>query len=289
MYGQDSTDTYQSDDKEWHNHKWKWNWNWDFDNFNDEFDQRPMIEANYGLSNPKHKSFTKDISKTGLIEFKIGFSRLESENNDEKINYINQLDDKYFFFSKISTNLLSKKSKVDGFTSDLIRFGFARREGYGYDAGVVSIIPYHSDGFLWSKLNNFDKSVITSPSDLKITKRYLNSFRFSTLTEGGVKFEIAKSVSFDASYEAGVVFPRYLIWKHLGSLALEAAGYGLIDNFVDKIFERSSPAAPIVNFILKNGYSYGFYLMKKENMNWPFNTETPLTYESFKLGITFLF
>lgn len=287
---QDSTDTNVQNDNHWKKHKWKWDWNWDWDfDFYSNVDRRPMIEVNYGLGNPNHKKFIGDFSKVGLIEFKIGYSRLNSKCDDEENGYINELDDKYLFFSKLSTNLLSDKSSIDGLTSDMIRFGFGRREGYGYSTSFISIIPYHSDAFLWSKLNDFDKSIITTPNDFKIVNRYLDNFRFSTLAEGGVKLEIAKTISFDASYEAAVIFPRYLFWKHLGSLAIEAAGYGLIDNFVDKIFERSSPAAPIVNFILKNGYSYGFYLLKKENMNWPFKTETPLTYESFKFGVTFLF
>ena len=63
----------------------------------------------------------------------------------------------------------------------------------------------------------------------------------------------------------------------------------MIDNFVDKIFDRSPAAVPVVDFLLKNGLAYSLYLLKKENMNWPFNTETPLTYETFKLGVTFLF
>lgn len=284
---QDSTDTNEQDNKQWNKHKWKWDW--DFDSFYGDVDRRPMIEINYGLGNPKHKNFSNDFSKIGALEFKIGFSRLKSNCEDEKNNYINELDDKYLFFSKLSTSLLTDKSKIDGLNSDLIRFGFGRKEGYGYNLGFISIIPYHSDAFFWSELQEFDKSALVSPAEIKIAKRYLDNFRFSTLAEGGVKFEVAKTISFDASYEAAVIFPRYQVWKHLGSLAIEAGGYSLIDNFVDKIFERSSPAAPIVNFILKNGYSYGFYLLKKENVNWPFKTETPLTYETFKFGVTFLF
>jgi hypothetical protein len=52
----------------------------------------------------------------------------------------------------------------------------------------------------------------------------------------------------------------------------------------------SSPVAgPIMNFLLKGGYSYAFYKLKSEKMNWPFNTETPLTYETIKFGLTFSF
>jgi len=282
---QDSTST---DGESRKNHKWNWKFDWDFDSY-ENTDRRPMIEINYGVGFPKHEKMVHSLSKIGNAEIKIGFSRISNYDEDSDQSIINELNDNYFFASKLSSTLLTQKVKDSDFASDLIRFGFGRRTGYGYNAGSVYIIPYHTDAFLWSKLKSIDKSILTSPADFIVARRYLNNYRFSSLAEAGIKFEIAQTISFDASHETAVVFPRYQIWKHLGSVAIEMAGYGMIDNFVDKIFDRSPAAVPVVDFLLKNGLAYSLYLLKKENMNWPFNTETPLTYETFKLGVTFLF
>ncbi|MFA7228081.1 MAG: hypothetical protein WC061_03515, partial [Melioribacteraceae bacterium] len=73
------------------------------------------------------------------------------------------------------------------------------------------------------------------------------------------------------------------------SLIIEEGAKGILNHFIDKVADSSPYAAPIVNFFLKNGLSYAFFSLKKANMNWPFSTESPLTYETFKFGITFTF
>ena len=46
---------------------------------------------------------------------------------------------------------------------------------------------------------------------------------------------------------------------------------------------------PIIHFALKTGASYAYYRFSRESMNWPFDTETPLTVESAKLGAAIQF
>jgi hypothetical protein len=63
----------------------------------------------------------------------------------------------------------------------------------------------------------------------------------------------------------------------------------LLDKFIDEIFESSPSAAPVVNFMLKSALTYGMYELRKDKMNWPFNSDSPLTYDQFKFGLTFIF
>jgi hypothetical protein len=126
-------------------------------------------------------------------------------------------------------------------------------------------------------------------NDREILNRYDKEFRFGTLVEGGVRFEAGQAVSLNVGYEAAVIFPRHLFWKHLGSFVIEESGKGALEYFIERVMDSSPAAAPIINVILKSAYSYAFYALKKDNMNWPFNTETPLTYETFKFGVTFVF
>ena len=63
----------------------------------------------------------------------------------------------------------------------------------------------------------------------------------------------------------------------------------MLDNFIDEVSDSSPYATPVVDFLLNNGLSYAFFTLKKDRMNWPFETEAPLTYETIKLGITITF
>ena len=80
-----------------------------------------------------------------------------------------------------------------------------------------------------------------------------------------------------------------MFWKQTGSFFIEGMGVVAIDYFVEEISNSSPVAGPIVNFILKNGFSYAYYQLKRNKMNWPFESETPLTYEAVKIGLKFTF
>lgn len=271
---------------------WEWDWDWDEDWWS--WDQgRPAIEFSYGLGKPAHKKLANSFADVAMADIRLGYISLS-----DRSEHIFSFKERYLFFSKMGTSLKSEKSPNYEISSDMIRFGFTRRSGYGYDLGGIKIFPYSENSAAWSrfKAENFNGltvpaniSVIDLINDSEILNRFNNEFRFGTLTEGGIRIEAGSMFSVNAGYEAAVIFPRYLFWKHMGSLIIETAGLNALDNFVEEVFDSSPAATPVVNFLLKNGFSYLFYTLKKDKMNWPFNTETPLTYETFKFGVTFTF
>lgn len=267
------------------------NWKWDWDNGWWEWKHgKPFIELTYGIGEPKHENLISNLAKNGLAELKLGYSSFDTY--DDNVIYFN---DRFSFISKLATKFQSKK-KAAFLSSELLRFGFGKRNGYGYDFENVRILPYTQNGIVWSKLQMKDFPAAIFPGitndnakdDTEILKRYNGSFRFGTLAEGGIQLEVG-SVSLNVGYEATVVFPRHMVWKHLGSYAIEMIGLNALDRFIDEVLDSSPAAGPIVNFLLKNGFTYAFYTLKKEKMNWPFKTETPLTYEMMKFGVTFTF
>ena len=278
-------------DDEYKRDRWRdrWERNWDMW---DE-DSRPFLEFNYGLSEPKHKKLNGTLNETGLAEFKIGYSEIEIYESD----YILELDEKYLFASNISPDLKSSENNFTGFDADAWRFGFGNRSAYGYKLGEISILPYSQYDFTWTKVdvtNLPDLTILPFPlpaivEDVEIIGRYNGTFRFGTSNAGGIKIEIADLIGLSAEYETAVIFPRHLFWKQAGSFIIEQGGQQAVDYFIDEIMDRSPAAAPIVNFILKNGLSYAFYTLKRDDMNWPFKTETPFTYETFKFGLSFAF
>jgi len=258
---------------------------------------KPFIELNYGLGSPSSDKLVTKFSDLGLEEIKLGYVSRKSDSDES----IFQFRDKYAFVSYLSTNLKSGSPATGQLKTDLLRFGFAHRSGYGYAVGTIRIIPYYGSSILWSRLN-----LKNSPSDVRslsnppvssqnalidsnILDRFSNEFRFGTLSEGGVRLDIASTVSFNAGFETAVIFPRYMFWKHVGNIIVEEASFGLLNKFIDEVAYSSPYTAPVVNFLLKNGLSYTFFSLKKEKMNWPFETEAPLTYQTFKFGVTFTF
>lgn len=261
------------------------------------FHGKPFIEVNYGLGSPKQNKLISKFADIGLAEIKLGYASSDSFYKEIIIKF----NDKFSFVSRLGTDLKSSNQVIGNMRSDMWQFGFGKRSGYGYKIRKVSILPYYSSAFSWSRLHMIDypakfylmvnppMSIDDAITDTDILNRYHDAFRFGTVNEAGVRIDIAKFASIDAGYETAVIFPRHLFWKHLGSMVVEGAATSALDYFVREIADSSPYAAPIVNFVLKNGLSYAFYSLKKENMNWPFSTESPLTYETFKVGVTFTF
>lgn len=266
-------------------------WDWDDEWWYWKAGQ-PFIEVNWGFGKPDHQKLLSKLSDVGLAEIKLGFAN-DDEPYDGGVHYFEQ---KYVFLSQVATKLQSENRKFNELPSEMLRFGFGKKDGYGYSFDNIKIKPYVQSAIVWSRLEMKDYPVSIFPfigiqnaiDDTEILKRYDKNFRFGTLNEGGINFSFGM-VSLNAGYEASVVFPRYVFWKHVGSYAIEMAGLRALDKFIDEVIDASPIAGPIVNFLLKNGYNYAFYSLKKEKMNWPFNTESPLTFETIKFGVTFTF
>ncbi|MCK9280717.1 MAG: hypothetical protein M0P71_08855 [Melioribacteraceae bacterium] len=284
--------TDDGDDYGW-SHDWEWgryDWlNWKFD--------RPFIELNYGIGDYKHKEMFNMFAPAGSWELKLGYSDLGTTDDNNIVDF----NESFVFVSNTASRLSSQKRKLSELAFDNWSFGIGKREGYGYDFGGFLLLPYTQSDFVWTRIEmeNFpdvgerphDYSFVrpSQIKDMQILNRYDKDFRFGTRVEGGIRFEAVNAVSFNIGYEAAVIFPRHLFWKHLGSFVIEETGKGALEFFIERVMDSSPAAAPIINVILKSAYSYAFYALKRDNMNWPFSTETPLTYETFKFGVTFVF
>ncbi|MFC2133023.1 hypothetical protein ACFLTH_00280 [Bacteroidota bacterium] len=258
-----------------------WDWDWRFNSHS-----RPMIEMNYGIGKPEHKNIGSKFPELGMAEIKLGFNSVDELYDSNIIDF----EEQFFFASNLSTDLKIKKDDdpltLDG---DIWRFGFGLRDGYGYSMGAIALIPYTQYSISWSQLNMKEFPDSTLVEEINILNDYHDSFRFGVSAEAGAKFEIASFISVNAAYEANVIFPRHLFWKHMGSVSLELIGISTIDYFVDELIDSSPAIAPILNVLLKSGFMYGFYHLKKDKMYWPFDSGTLLTYESIKIGTTFVF
>jgi len=286
--------------KKWHHekksHKKWFDWN-DHNMFDWKSKGKPFMEINYGIGEANHEKLKSDFADVGLLELKLGFASSSTFYDDDIITF----KEKYIFGSRFRADLKSSSIAIDEMRSDLWRFGFAWREGYAYKFNNISIMPYHACGFVWSRLDMIDSPAkiysLTNPpityddavNDTDILNRFHQAYRFGSVNEGGIRLEIFSSLSLNVSYEGAVIFPRHMVWKHLGSFVIEEGSKRLLDDFIDEVGDSSPYAAPVVDFLLHNGLSYAFFTLRKDRMNWPFETEVPLTYETLKLGITVTF
>ncbi|MHB1688058.1 MAG: hypothetical protein ACYCVH_11875 [Ignavibacteriaceae bacterium] len=227
----------------------------------------------------------RNFVNPNLVELKLGYT-------DEKPSWyadnILKYKFKYFLLSNISTNLSGSTSNAANYKTDLWRFGFGWASGYGYKVSdAFKIIPYYDYAIDWSQLKMKDDPA--DANDKSITDLYNNSFRFGTSTEGGVNINLTPQIQLTAAYERSIIFPRHIFWKWAGSEVVEIAGQWALDRFVNEIMDSSPYAGPVVNFVLKNALSYGMYELRKDKMNWPFDSAAPLTYDQFKAGVTFVF
>ena len=270
---------------------------WDDYDFDFDFwtgDSRPFMEFNYGFGNLKQNDYTDLFSDIGNMELKLGYSIVDSWDNN-----ILDFKENYMFGSRLSDRVLSSPEIEGKITTDSWRFGFAERSGFGYQAGSFAFLPYYSRGCIWTSVKVTDgyyRAILDQGKDAypddpisDMFNRYDGTLRFGQISEAGLNIRMGSLFSVGAGYEFSVVYPRHVFWKDFISFAIEGAGQGALNLFIDEVMDGSPAAGPIVSFLLKNGLSYAFFTLRKENMNWPYTTETPLTYETFKVNMTFNF
>jgi len=256
------------------------------------YTSRPMIEVNYGIGYPGHTQFTSEFAAVGHWDLKLG----KSERKIYK-SILLDLTERYIFGSYMSSaqqNYIDTDGEV---LTDSYRFGFGSRDGIGYGGSFLSVTPYVSQDFVWTKLDDFSDSLKPAPntqpsSNYDILDDYYGTFRFGDKSTYGVKLEFASLFQLNPYYETSVVYRRHLFWYWSGSFLVSQIGYNILARFTDEIVDSSPVIGPIVNFALKAGYLYGYYLLRRENMNWPFNpsgNEAALTYETINIGFSMVF
>ena len=248
-------------------------------------DFRPFIEGNYGLGIPRQKLFEGEFENYGLLDAKLGYSKISVYKE-----FVLEMDERYVFgsYSNKEQNYLDSEADPEKVKTEMIRFGFGNRLGYGYKIGFISLLPYQQSQIAWSKVTS-ERPAGLSTADVNILDRYEGQYHFGLSTEGGVKIELFKSIAVTAGYEAAVIYPRFIFFPWLGGIIVETFIVGGVSFFAEDIVDNSNVLGPLFYAILRNGVAYGVYLGLKDEMYWPVNSETPLTHETFKFGLSFTF
>jgi hypothetical protein len=245
--------------------------------------RKPMIDLSFGMSSLRHKLFQGDMDRVGGVEARLGFFHARPETA-----YVAFLRDRYLFFNYASSDLFGRTPEPGKVKSEMTRFGFGGRRGYGYDFTSSYLFPYTQTTFQWVKMTTGRPAGI-SENDAAILDRYEGSFRFSASAETGVAFGIGQVVSLHAGYEVMAVYPRYVFWPWLGSYGIALIGTDAISHFGDEIVKASPAVGPVLYTLLRGGLAYGYYMLVRDNQYWPFKSETPVTSDGFRFGVTLTF
>jgi len=276
----DSSWSHNWDKESSNDNGWDWGSDWDF-SFHG-FDH-PSINLSYGLSKFSLKDLATPVSDDGFIELKLGYTK---ENKSFKTDYIIQHEFNYLSLSNLSYKI-GLEEKANQINSEMWRFGFGWESGYAYKFGNAAVILYNTWGMNWSRLTVKDS--IVNPIDREQINLFKDNFRFGTLACGGIKIRPIPLLEIEAGVERSAIYPRILFWKASGSLLIEAIGQSLVDSFVKNVLSSSPAAAPVVNFILKNGLAFAVSELRKEKMNWPFDSASPIMVDTYRAGVTFIF
>lgn len=273
----------------------------DWDDFDDiawldiDRDATPFIEFSFGQPQFEIKNFNGNFAKSGMIGLKLGYS----SNFGYWEDYLLEREDHYLIAEYLSSDIASDNALLTEFDNNLWIFGIGKREGIGYDFEDFSFIPYIESNLIWGRLKTAntplapiagDTTVVNGYNDdINTINLYNEAFRFGTSNTVGMKLNIADFVDITGGYQFATIMPRHLVWKQLGSFAIETAGLALLDSFVEEITDSSPAAGPVMSALLKGAYMYAFYRLKQDKMNWPFTSEAPLSYETFNVGLTLTF
>lgn len=245
---------------------------------------RPFIEVDYGLAKPKFEGLGTAFNTLGVVELKLGYAALDSVRGS-----LVSLDERYGFASYFGEDIRPSGGPDEGeISSELGRFGFGNRLGYGYGGKGLTFEMYNQNSLNWTKITPFQYDVMDSDVQA-VFDRYGSTFRFGQLMEAGVKLHVARTFAVSAGLEGAVIFPRTVFWPWAGSAVIYSGVQGALQFFSESIVTSSPVIGPILHFVLKSGVSYAYYSLLKDDMHWPFDYETPLTVESFKLGATITF
>lgn len=244
----------------------------------------PFLEFAYGISTPRFEGLSQSFASLGMAELKVGYS-----SNDILEHDLISSDQHYGFINFNNSNLSTSGSAgADEIGSEVTRFGFGNRRAYGYGGSGLKFELYNQDAAHWSQITPVDYD--SMPEDAQaVFDRYGSTYRFGHLSEAGLKVHLSKTFSLTAGAEASVILPRTVFWPWVGSIAIYSTIQGALETYSANIIEASPKAGPVIAFLLKTGVAAGYYYLLREDMNWPFGYETPVTMGAFKLGANIKF
>ena len=255
--------------------------------YSKNIDNKNLIEIHYGYSffSYPNKQVKSRLSNVFLLEIRYGFQRIEEKYKKSQFPYFSS---ESIFIGNYSSHMSIKQWLDGGKTTDDWRFGFDYRNGLGYNFGKSSnIIFYHSGNIIWNKID------FENLGETRAEQRRFDildeEYKFGSSFGTGISYLPSDYLSLNCGYEHTLVFPQHLVLKWMVSSFTELLIQRTIDYFGVDYIKQFPKYFPIINVIVKNTVSLLFYELRRKQMNWFFSTREPANYDSFKIGISYIF
>lgn len=255
------------------------NWTWK--------PKKPFINFEVGAANYSNKDYeSTDFKQNPFVTLTLGYYK--DANKIQSTLYSSNTNE--VFVSYYSDQLWTLKENAGGFDTENWQFGINWGKGYGNEFHKYFKIYFnHKSGFSWTRLKLANKGSIQDTLFVNRFDRYNEIFKFGEQFQSTGSIILFDLINLNASYQRTHIYPAHMFWYWSLSEILEGAAHSLLDEFVDEIKQFSPELTPLFNIILKTGLSYGIYELRRNNMNWPVDTEPPFVIEKFKIGLGFNF
>ena len=245
--------------------------------------RKPAVSLLYGFSHTSWNRLSFSVPNPGIGEVRLGGIRDDEIPVDGGITR-SRYD--FLFASNISHTLGTHLLEGD-VSLDRWRAGLGHEGALGYMLGGPGsdqmFLLIHGGGLSWSRLTVKNQGAL--PSDSAQLALYGDAIRFGMNTEAGLGLRLLPEFQITLAYERDLLFPRHLAGKWLGSVVAEGAGQWVIDRIVRHIMKSAPRAGPLSAFVLKNALSIIFYQLRHRDMFFPFGSGSPLSNDSFSVGI----
>ncbi len=246
-----------------------------------------IMDLSYGLTQPNFPSavFDEALAPAYASEFLYGFFRMNDKVNIPGVIYHSS---EYVMLSNISSHFKPGEQTPEGLTTDTWRFGFGLRNGYGYELGGNRAFMFYHDGAItWSSID-FELDARKDRNN-KVIMRYDEEMKFGTKFGSGLIYRFGSVLHLNIGYSHTLVFPESNTFKIFGAWMVDNIVQRWIDVFEDDLKERFGEFWPLLSFVYKSSMSLILYELRRNQMNWPFASDAPISFDSVKFGVSFVF
>jgi hypothetical protein len=256
--------------------------------------RRPRLQASYGMLDLQRKGLSGNRTQITNYGVSVGMEDARTirthtgiiryQNNGAFFNYgsaatadgFTPIDDSVVNASSTSMNVYS--------------FGFIDESGYGYKHGEGSSLKFLvGKNSIWSSVNPLSYDASISSDARQTVSDVAGNIRFGATMNPTIEFQVVKPLSIRAGYTWTQIYPRHMFWYWAGSELIEGVADGIVMASVKAFGKASATSLPIMNFVLRNAVAYGFKTLRKNSMNWPFETAAPMNLTGWSLGVSLNF
>lgn len=255
--------------------------------------RRPRIVASYGQAEFTRVGLSDMTHGMTMYGGSIGMEQYRSLIVDRDI--VRVKNDGLFLQVGQAGSMPTLDSSFDGVpfaahtSMNTLVFGLIDESGYGYSLGENSSLRFLvSDHSTWTSVKPQTYASMDTAGWQQV-RDFVGTLRYGSTMAPTIEWKVGSALSLRASYTWTQVLPRHMFWYWAGSEIIEGAADG-IAGMVARSFGRSSAKSlPVFNFILRNAVAYGFKELRREKMNWPFDTAAPLNITSWNVGLSVTF